>query len=43
MVARIKIILLSLSLTGCITQKEVVDSYSKGGHPKGKSEWKNKR
>lgn len=43
MVARIKIILLSLSLTGCITQKEVFDNYSKGGHPKGKSEWKKRK
>lgn len=37
---KIKIILLYLSLTGCISQKQVIDSYSRGGHPKGKSEYK---
>ena len=36
------IILLSLSLTGCITQKEVYDGYSKGGYPIGKSKYKAK-
>lgn len=35
------VIALSL-LTSCISQKEVYDSYSKGGHPAGRSKLKKK-
>ena len=35
-------LLLFIFLMGCVTQAEVYDSYSKGGHPAGKSKLKKK-
>ena len=37
------VITLTFLISGCVTQSQVIDSYSKGSHPIGKHDYKVKR